>query len=238
VEKQENMPILVGFVADLIFESRIEHSASNLGYTMVWIEKSDQISSEDPHEMPRQYAEHLVGVGADLIDKLTRWKPALLIFDLGNDQIPWREWIALIKSAPATRRLPVLCFGSHVAEKTLMNARDAGANIVLSRSRFFSDLDHLIENYARPIDYQSLELTCNQALSDRAIEGIKLFNQGEFFEAHEVLEQAWKEDSTAGRELYRAILQVAVAYLQIERKNYNGALKMFLRMRQRIDPLP
>jgi hypothetical protein len=31
---------------------------------------------------------------------------------------------------------------------------------------------------------------------------------------------------------------VAVAYLQIERGNYNGALKMFLRMRQWLDPLP
>ena len=41
-----------------------------------------------------------------------------------------------------------------------------------------------------------------------------------------------------GRELYRAILQVAVAYLQIERRNYNGAVKMFLRLRQWIEPLP
>ena len=31
---------------------------------------------------------------------------------------------------------------------------------------------------------------------------------------------------------------MAVAYLQIERGNYNGALKMFLRVRQWIDPLP
>ena len=29
-----------------------------------------------------------------------------------------------------------------------------------------------------------------------------------------------------------------MAYLQIERGNYNGALKMFLRVRQWIDPLP
>jgi predicted metal-dependent hydrolase len=41
-----------------------------------------------------------------------------------------------------------------------------------------------------------------------------------------------------GRDLYRAVLQVAVAYYQIERANYNGAAKMFLRMRQWIEPLP
>jgi hypothetical protein len=45
-------------------------------------------------------------------------------------------------------------------------------------------------------------------------------------------------DTSPGRELYRAILQVAVAYLQIERGNYAGAMKMFLRLRQWIDPLP
>jgi hypothetical protein len=39
-------------------------------------------------------------------------------------------------------------------------------------------------------------------------------------------------------EVYRAVLQVAVAYFQIERGNYNGAAKMFLRLRQWIDPLP
>jgi predicted metal-dependent hydrolase len=33
-------------------------------------------------------------------------------------------------------------------------------------------------------------------------------------------------------------LQIAVAYFQIERNNYRGATKMFLRVRQWIDPLP
>ena len=31
---------------------------------------------------------------------------------------------------------------------------------------------------------------------------------------------------------------IAVAYLQITRGNYNGAIKMFLRSRQWLDPLP
>ena len=57
-------------------------------------------------------------------------------------------------------------------------------------------------------------------------------------EAHDLFERAWMEDESPGRELYRAILQVAVAYYQISRGNYNGAAKMFLRMRQWIDPLP
>ncbi len=75
-------------------------------------------------------------------------------------------------------------------------------------------------------------------LSILALQGFDLFNQGEYFEAHERLEAAWNEDLSPGRELYRAVLQVAVAYLQIQRQNYTGALKMFLRLRQWIEPLP
>jgi predicted metal-dependent hydrolase len=52
------------------------------------------------------------------------------------------------------------------------------------------------------------------------------------------LEAAWNQDDTPAKELYRAILQVAVAYYQIERGNYNGAVKMFQRMRQWFEPLP
>jgi predicted metal-dependent hydrolase len=87
-------------------------------------------------------------------------------------------------------------------------------------------------------DTALLTQTCDEPISRLAIQGIELFNRGEYFEAHEVLEEAWKEDKTAGRDLYRSILQVAVAYYQIERGNYVGAMKMFLRVRRWIDQLP
>jgi len=40
------------------------------------------------------------------------------------------------------------------------------------------------------------------------------------------------------RELYRAILQVGIAYYQIERGNHRGALKMLLRSVQWLAMLP
>ncbi len=83
-----------------------------------------------------------------------------------------------------------------------------------------------------------LEQTCQAPLSQMALQGLQLYNQGEYFEAHEALEAAWRRDQTPGRELYQGVLQVGIAYLQIERGNYNGALKMFLRARQWLDPLP
>lgn len=205
---------------------------------MVWIERLEQQSSLDGSQPIRQLGEHLIGPGAELIDRLTALHPALILFDLSNTEIPWREWVALLKSVPATRRYPVVCYGSHVDTATLHQAEHAGADAVLPRSRFMADLPALIRQYARTIDFNALNQTCQQPLSALARHGIELFNRGEYFEAHEVLEQAWNEDQTPGRELYRAILQVGVAYLQIERGNYNGAVKMFLRVRQWIDPLP
>ncbi len=85
---------------------------------------------------------------------------------------------------------------------------------------------------------ESIQQTCSRSLPAAAVQGLLLFNRGEFFEAHEYLELAWRADETPGRELYRAILQIAVAYLQIERGNYIGAVKMFKRMRRWLAPFP
>lgn len=61
----------------------------------------------------------------------------------------------------------------------------------------------------------------------KAIEGMRLFNEGKFFEAHEELELAWREETGSIRDLYRGILQVAVTYLHITRGNYDGAVKVY-----------
>jgi uncharacterized protein len=71
------------------------------------------------------------------------------------------------------------------------------------------------------------EQDCNGTLHPKAVEGIQLFNEGKFFEAHEELEIAWNEETGEIRDLYRGILQVAVAYLHITRGNYNGAVKVY-----------
>jgi uncharacterized protein len=68
---------------------------------------------------------------------------------------------------------------------------------------------------------------CSAPLHPQAIKGIHLFNSGRYFEAHEALEEAWKKEKGEIRELYRGILQVAVFYLHVTRKNYNGALKVY-----------
>jgi predicted metal-dependent hydrolase len=231
---------IVAFVSDLMFETRIEAVCSQNGYKVSWIEEVSQISPPGAYDFvpSRQPAEHLVGPGADLIELLSRMQPVLLIFDLTNDRIPWREWIPLLTSAPATRRMPVIAYGPHVDAEALESARALGAREAIARSRFVSALPDLIGKHARQVDYAALEKACQEPLSALAVQGLEEFNRGEYFEAHETLEHAWNEDSGPARQLYQGLIQVAVAYLQIERGNYRGAIKMFLRMRQWLDPLP
>lgn len=77
-------------------------------------------------------------------------------------------------------------------------------------------------------DLKHLE-NCNGELHPNAAEGIRLFNMGEFFEAHEELEAAWRDESGEVRDLYRGILQIAVTYLHLTRGNFEGAIKVYSR---------
>jgi uncharacterized protein len=70
---------------------------------------------------------------------------------------------------------------------------------------------------------------CNAPLHPQAAEGLRLFNAGDYFEAHEALEDAWNAEKGKVRDLYRGILQIAVVYLHITRRNYNGAIKVYIR---------
>lgn len=234
----DNNPLILAFVKDLNSAVRIETAALRIGMFTEFIETADQIAPPDVIPPAPQTGEHLLGRNASLLEKLTKINPVLIIFDLGNKSIPWKDWINLISSVPATRRIPVIGFGSHVEVDTLKLAKEAGASEVVSRGKFFSNLPGLIQKHARLIDQDELRSSCYELLAPSAVRGIEEFNRGEYFEAHEYLEMAWKDDQSSGRELYRAILQIAVAYYQILRGNYKGAAKMFLRVRQWIDPLP
>lgn len=231
-------PLIVALVNDLMFAVRIENVAGLLGYETRVIGQASAFGEEtvDPTEI--RPGERLYGQAGELFRRLSQWQPALLIFDLGNDQIPWRAWLTAIKSSPATRRLPVLCFGPHIDETALAEAADCGADMAVPRSRFASAMPRLIEELARSPDLGAVEAACAEPLADRALAGIAAFNRGEYYLAHEDLEEAWMADEGPGRDLYRAILQIAVAYYQIERDNYRGAVKMLLRVRQWLQPLP
>lgn len=231
-------PLIVAFVADLMFTMRIAKVVEHIGYRIVWIESADQLGSLAPQNEPETPGELLRGREGRLFEQVTQWQPALLLFDLNNAAIPWREWIAALKSAAATRRIPVMCFGSHQDVTTMSTAKSVGADVVLARSRFTSDMPALFQRYARIPDHTALGAACAEPLAALARQGIERFNQGEYYPAHDLLEEAWVVDESPGRDLYRGILQVGIAYYQIEQGNYRGAVKMLLRVRQWLDPLP
>src|SRR5512145_1086786 len=79
---------------------------------------------------------------------------------------------------------------------------------------------------------------CDAPLHPQAAEGLRLFNAGEYFEAHEALEDAWNAEPGKVRELYRGILQIAVVYLHITRRNYAGAVKVFGRSQRWLKDWP
>ncbi len=84
----------------------------------------------------------------------------------------------------------------------------------------------------------SINDPCNAPLHPQAAEGIRLFNAGEFFEAHEALETAWNDERGKVRDLYKGILQIAVVYLHIMRGNYEGAVKVYDRSQKWIKDWP
>ena len=66
--------------------------------------------------------------------------------------------------------------------------------------------------------------------------GIALINSGEFYQAHEVLEDAWRE-STATVKLFRqALVQISVAMHHHSTGNLNGARSVLARAIRNITP--
>jgi len=79
---------------------------------------------------------------------------------------------------------------------------------------------------------------CEGKLHPNAREGILLFNEGKYFEAHEELETAWRAETGKIRNLYQGILQAAVTCLHITRGNYQGAVKVYGRSMKWLNDWP
>jgi hypothetical protein len=85
---------------------------------------------------------------------------------------------------------------------------------------------------------EQLPSACQGDLHPLAIKGIQMFDQGQYWDAHEALEAAWRDESGPVRHLYQGILQAGIVYLQIERNNFIGMAKMFERCKKWLRPWP
>ncbi len=191
---------LVCIVSDLFFSVQIEDLARRHGVRVVY---------------PRDRAAFKAALAG----------ASLALIDSGTADLPWAEWVAEAKSDPATRLTPILAFGSHVDTALRKRALTAGVDRYLARSNFVDGLPEIIARAAREIS----DNPCGEPLPEGAVRGIEEFNAGKYFEQHETLELVWRAETRPVRDLYRGILQIGVAFLQIERGNAPGALKMFAR---------
>jgi predicted metal-dependent hydrolase len=69
-------------------------------------------------------------------------------------------------------------------------------------------------------------------------EGLRLFRAGEFFLAHETLEERWIEAPADERDFYQGLIHVAVAFHHLGRENRKGALLQLRKARSRLDAYP
>jgi predicted metal-dependent hydrolase len=65
-----------------------------------------------------------------------------------------------------------------------------------------------------------------QRIPEEIERGLALYERGEYFEAHEVMEEAWKREQSGVRELYQGLIQASVACYHVRVGNGAGALKM------------
>jgi sugar phosphate isomerase/epimerase/predicted metal-dependent hydrolase len=65
---------------------------------------------------------------------------------------------------------------------------------------------------------------CDAAPPPGLLEGIRLFNAGEFYACHEAIEHEWHAETRPIRRLYQGILQIGVGFLHALRGNHAGAL--------------
>jgi len=164
-------------------------------------------------------------------------RPAALVVDLDAGPANWPDLVVALKRDAATRRVPIIGL-SDAPEQQRVTARNVGCDQVLGRERLADTLLRALNALAPATPAPAWAQACQEPLSPTAIEGIRLFNKGEYFESHEALEAAWNAEPGPARALYRGLLQIAVAYLHIQRGNANGARKVFLRMWHWLDPLP
>jgi uncharacterized protein len=72
----------------------------------------------------------------------------------------------------------------------------------------------------------------------RYLAGVVLFNEQEFFEAHEVWEDLWAESHGDTRRFYQGLIQAAVGLCHYANGNLRGAVKLYRTSHGYMDGLP
>lgn len=174
---------------------------------------------------------------AHFINQLLDRYPVLLLVD--GDDSGWRSWIVAVRVEQSTRRIPILVVAADASRQLEVQAV-SGARFLASET-LEERLVALVQQQARivpPAVREELRCQCQAELPPLARQGIEQFNAGAYYAQHDAFEALWLAETGPVRELYRAILQVGVAYYHITRGNHAGGVKMLQRCVQWFAMLP
>ncbi len=77
------------------------------------------------------------------------------------------------------------------------------------------------------------EARLNSALE----EGVRLYNAGSFFEAHEVLEEVWLEEEGEDKAFLQGLIKLAAAFHHFQKGTYKGMLDLLQAGLEHLRPL-
>lgn len=229
--------LIISFIDNYEDLEKVERATINLGYHFSNYPDYFSFLSHYQDKCGNPKPEHLPGRDGVLLDYISRSIPAIIIFDVSNEKIPVKIWTSSLKKSPSTWRFPVLCYMSQVDYQPV-SEKNYFADRLCKRVDFFTSLETIIDHTTYKIDRNLILDDCNLQISYNIKVGIKYFNNKKYFEAHEYFEIAWMRDKVTHQYLNRSLILVSVAYFHLTRKNYYGALKILLRLRQWIYPLP
>jgi DNA-binding NarL/FixJ family response regulator len=116
--------MILAVVDDLLFLSKIQQTAQQLGVVM---------KSARP---------------ADLLDLAIEDVPNALIIDLNHRSGKALEVLRTLKSDLKTKDIAVMGFVSHVQTDLITAARNAGCDLVLAHSGFVSQLPSILQQFS------------------------------------------------------------------------------------------
>ena len=177
----------------------------------------------------------LVTTPDELVAAVDYHFPVLVLVDLG---LPgdWAGAIQRCKLRPHTKQIPLYAYDRDGDSPTFADARRAGADHTWARAKLMAELPALVARQIHPpVRYLD---GWDDALPAQALQGVAEFNAGHYLEQHEYFEEAWIAEPRPIRDLYQGVLQVGLAFLQIELGNWAGTLKMFRRGLPRLRELP
>ncbi len=70
------------------------------------------------------------------------------------------------------------------------------------------------------------------------VEGIRLFEEGQYFLSHETLEEHWAEAPEEDRDFYQGLIHLAVGFLHYGKGNLKGTLLQFGKSSKRLSDYP